>query len=220
MSTANLPWTRYTNWLSSRFATTLPRSNRIILLRHLSSSSSSPPQIPLPQWRRATDNKHSLWQTHVPKPWLRPPNPDSGAMLLRADGIVPSALLEEARLLVEKLKFDRDEDSVDGAPTFELQWINEGRFTHAALAALFRGFVEEELVPLLRRSALGSNVESGDGELVLCEALVRMYDERRVHPAHYDGDALVRVAASACCAPGHARLPLASLALLHRSFFF
>ena len=37
-------------------------------------------------------------------------------------------------------------------------------------------------------------------ELVLCEALVRTYDEgqRRVHPAHYDGDALVTAVLELC----------------------
>ena len=47
--------------------------------------------------------------------------------------------------------------------------------------------------PLLRRSPLGCAATAAGGDLVLCEALVRVYEEgaRRVHPAHYDADALV-----------------------------
>ena len=126
--------------------------------------------------------------------------------MLRAERLVPAEAMEAARRLVLGLDgqrssgasvehgfpLDRDEDSVDGSPTFECRWVAEGQYTHAGLAAIFQPFVEERLLPLLRRSPLGS-LPGGGGELVLCEALVRMYDEgaRRVHPAHYDADALV-----------------------------
>ena len=39
----------------------------------------------------------------------------------------------ERRFDEERLRFDTDEDSVDGAPTFELRWAAGGRYTHQAL---------------------------------------------------------------------------------------
>jgi len=124
--------------------------------------------------------------TRVPKLWQKT---GEGAVLLRAHGIVPPEVCEAVWDLVPRLSFDRDADSVDGAPTFELRWAREGRFTHDGLSALLAETVEERLLPLLRRSPL---CDKGS-ELVLCEALVRYYEDgrRRVHPAHFDADALV-----------------------------
>ena len=124
-------------------------------------------------------------------------------------------------LLDERTRFDYDSDSVDGNPTFELRWAAEGKYTHPGLAAIFQEVIEQRLVPLIRDSPLGRRALGPDDDLVLCEAvstpslrpapnrrspqqltmcvaprreqLVRMYSEgaRRVHPAHYDGDALI-----------------------------
>ena len=90
--------------------------------------------------------------------------------------------------MVDRLHFDRDADSVDGAPTFEVRWVSHGRYTNRKLAELFRPTIEKQVLPLLRHSPLHVSKE-----LVLCEALVRMYEDgaRRMHPAHFDGDALV-----------------------------
>jgi len=131
------------------------------------------------------DSGGASW-TRVPKLWQKM---GEGAVLLRAHGIVPPEVREAVWALIPRLSFDRDADSVDGAPTFELRWAREGRFTHDGLAALLAETVEERLLPLLRRSPL---CEQGS-ELVLCEALVRYYEDgrRRVHPAHFDADALV-----------------------------
>ena len=132
-------------------------------------------------WHRSGD----VSLARVPKPWTTAV--DDGACVVRADALVPAPVLAAASKLVDTLEFDRDEDSVDGAPTFELRWAAQGEYTHAGLAALFAELIEERLLPLLRRSPLGRH------ELVLCEALVRSYEEgaRRAHPAHYDADALV-----------------------------
>ena len=77
---------------------------------------------------------------------------------------------------------------MDGNPSFEIRWVRGGQYTHGPLRDVLSGMVEEKLLPLLRASPLGAH-----RELVLCEALVRIYDDgqRRVHPAHYDADALV-----------------------------
>ena len=73
---------------------------------------------------------------------------------------------------------------MDGSPTFEIRWAAGGQYTHDGLRAPLRA-ASSQLLPLAERLA--------GRKLVLCEALARMYDEgaRRVHPAHYDGDALV-----------------------------
>ena len=129
----------------------------------------------------------------VPKPWKRTAaGPDDGALLLRADKLVPEHSLRAAKalLLDPSLNYDCDSDSVDGQPTFEIRWVASGQYTDQRLEAIFREVVEQRLVPLLEASPLAGGASR---PLVLCEALVRMYDEnaRRVHPAHYDGDALV-----------------------------
>ncbi|EOD19398.1 hypothetical protein EMIHUDRAFT_117979 [Emiliania huxleyi CCMP1516] len=129
------------------------------------------------------DSGGASW-TRVPKLWQKM---GEGAVLLRAHGIVPPEVREAVWALIPRLSFDRDADSVDGAPTFELRWAREGRFTHDGLAALLAETVEERLLPLLRRSPLCD--QGGGSEL----ALVRYYEDgrRRVHPAHFDADALV-----------------------------
>ena len=110
--------------------------------------------------------------------------------MLWAEKLVPSEVMAAAAECCRRMRFDRDADSVDGLPTFELRWVREGRYTHDRLAAIFDETVQQRLLPLIRSSGL---LPQSAGDLVLCEALVRTYDEgqRRVHPAHYDGDALV-----------------------------
>ena len=112
-------------------------------------------------------------------------------MLIKAEQLVPPKTMAAARALMldPSTRFDCDSDSVDGNPTFEIRWVAEGEYTHAGLETIFRDFVDERLLPLVRSSSL----VAADQPLVLCEALVRMYnvDERRVHPAHYDADALI-----------------------------
>ena len=152
-------------------------------------------------WQRVLEAPSSEWVTHqteVPKPWLlrnQSTPHHRGAIMLHAESLVPHAVLERARQLVEtSLLFDRDDDSVDGLPTFELRWVADGQYTHNGLAAIFQPTVEQRLVPWLQRSDLAAQIRGyNEGGLVLCEALVRMYEEgaRCVHPAHYDGDALV-----------------------------
>ena len=130
-----------------------------------------------------------VWWTRVPKPW-QGSSESRGAGVLWAEQLVPSDVMAAAAECCRKLRFDRDADSVDGLPTFELRWVREGRYTHDGLASIFDETVRTKLLPLIKSSEL---LPHGTGELVLCEALVRTYDEgqRRVHPAHYDGDALV-----------------------------
>ena len=67
----------------------------------------------------------------------------------------------------------------------------EGKYRNKSLEAIFRETIETRIVPALQASPL---CPKGRGqELTLCEGLVRVYDDdiRRVHPAHYDADALV-----------------------------
>ena len=155
-------------------------------------------------WQRMPELNGVVYQTEVPKPWLptmaegvsdaaAAAHTRRGAIMLHATDLVPPEVLQRARSLIDSMRFDEDADSVDGQPTFEVQWISEGRYTHRALADVFRSTVEERIVPLLKASQLASQIRGhGEGNLVLCEGLVRCYDEgaRRVHPAHYDGDAL------------------------------
>ena len=138
-------------------------------------------------WRRL-HGEAAVWEARLAKPWRTPPA--EGAYMLRAEGLVPVETMEAARRLAldPGLRLDRDDDSVDGSPTFELKWVSEGQYTHPGLASVFQDMVEAQLLPLLKRSPLARGVD-----LVLCEALLRVYDEgaRRIHPAHYDADALV-----------------------------
>ena len=99
-------------------------------------------------------------------------------------------VMAAARTLVGSLQWDRDTDSVDGSPTFEVLWVRDDKYRHKGLADVFQETVETKLLPLVR--GCSKLHKSASGELVLCEALVRMYAEgqRRVHPAHYDTDAL------------------------------
>lgn len=126
--------------------------------------------------------------TRVPKPWQHGATEEDGALLLHASGVVEPSVRQAVRQLLPRLNFDRDSDSVDGNPSFEIRWVRGGQYTHGPLRDVLSGMVEEKLLPLLRASPLGAH-----RELVLCEALVRIYDDgqRRVHPAHYDADALV-----------------------------
>ena len=152
-------------------------------------------------WQCLPEAPSSEWVTHqteVPKPWLvhKEGAPHHrGAIMLHAASLVPRAVLDQACQLVEtSLQFDGDDDSVDGLPTFECRWVAEGQYTHPGLADIFRPTIEQRLVPWLRRSKLAAQIHGyNEDNLVLCEALVRMYEEgsRCVHPAHYDGDALV-----------------------------
>ena len=126
----------------------------------------------------------------IPKPWKEECR-DEGAHLIRAERLIPDEVMARARQLLPSLRgsLDLDPDSVDGQPTFEIRWMQDGEYTHEALAGVFRQTVEERIVPMVRSSPLMPR----DGRLVLCQALLRHYadGQRRVHPAHFDGHALV-----------------------------
>ena len=157
---------------------------------------SAAPELVRRSWRRAVPPpQHALsWQCGgpststsyacVPTPWK-----GADALVLRARDIVPTDVLDAVRTLLPRLSYDRDEDSVDGKPAFQVQFVRDGRFVHRQLGAMLEETLTTRLLPLLRRSRL---LEGKAADLVLCEALLRVYDEghRRVHPAHYDADAL------------------------------
>lgn len=112
-----------------------------------------------------------------------------------AQRVIPDHVMAEARALVQKfpaLGLDRDADSVDGAPTLEVMWVLDGKYIHYPLSKIFKTTVEEKLLPLIQRQYELHGMADGS-KLVLCEALLRVYEHgaRRVHPAHYDRDALV-----------------------------
>lgn len=140
-------------------------------------------------WQKLDRLAHraSVWQTQVPKSWTS--TESEGAKVLVAEQLVPPPVLERAQDLIHNLSLDYDEDSVDGSPTFEVRWIANGEYTHAGMEAIFRETIETHVLPLLQESPLCPQ----NGRLALCEGLVRAYDDesRRVHPAHYDADALV-----------------------------
>ena len=142
-----------------------------------------------------TSDDQAIYSTSVPKPWLIGEQSSDGASLLWVEQLFPASVMAAARDLVlnpEALVLDRDADSVDGSPTLEVMWMMEGKFLHPALADIFRETVETRLVPLIQRSPELHGLADGR-RLVLCEALLRVYEDgqRRVHPAHYDRDALV-----------------------------
>lgn len=158
-------------------------------------------------WRRCKAELGAVWEARVYKPWQS--HSSLGSCVLLAERLVPGEIMLAARRLIlddtgkPRLPLDRDEDSVDGSPSYELRWVAEGRYTHPGLAAVFRETVDTRLLPLLRRSSLCRG-----SPLVLCEALLRYYDEdsRCVHPAHFDADALVTAVleldtSSVCAAP-------------------
>ena len=101
-------------------------------------------------------------------------------------------MLKAARKEIARLKFDRDADSVDGSPTFEVSWVREGKHSHPGLFRIFKQTIDEKLTPLIRSISELHGMSDSQG-LVLCDALVRIYEEgqRRQHPAHYDSQALV-----------------------------
>ena len=153
--------------------------------------------------------------TTIPKPWLRrkptaeectPP----GSCLVVAEQLFPPEVMAAARRLVmatdasgrPMLQFDQDADSVDGAPTFEVSWVRRGCYTNKPLADIFRESIETRLLPLLQQLPELHGMSGADGrQLVLCEALLRMYreGERRVVPAHFDSDALVTAVVEIDC---------------------
>lgn len=135
-------------------------------------------------------NVPKLWQ-HSAQPGVGHPA-ENGSVLLWAERLVSPEVLSAARALLLRVEFDRDADTVDGSPTFELLWAHKGEYVHAALADIFRSTIDSKLLPVLRSEP--SLYAHGDAkELVLSDALVRVYadGQRRVHPAHYDTDALV-----------------------------
>jgi TPR repeat protein len=130
----------------------------------------------------------------IPKPW-RTPDATPGceaASLVMAEKLIGDDVLAAAREEISKLQFDRDADSVDGSPTFEVSWVREGKFCHAGLTHVFKQTIEDKLTPLIQSVPHLHGLADGT-TLVLCDALVRTYDEghRRQHPAHYDSQALV-----------------------------
>jgi len=161
--------------------------------QRLSSTVSSP---------RAAFVFDDAWSTssegvltcQVPKLWQVDAQASGACVLLAKQLINPDVMLQASQLLAqpECFQLDRDIDSVDGSPTLEVMWVMEGKYLNKALADIFRETVEEQLLPLVRQSAELHGLSDGS-QLVLCEALLRVYDpgQRRVHPAHYDRDALV-----------------------------
>ena len=124
---------------------------------------------------------------------LKQPWTSNESALLRAPSLIPASVLEATRQLLPQLQLDRGRDSVDGMPMFQVQFVAQGRFVHDQLAAVFRESLLHRVLPLLRRSRLSPAGVAGPDDLVLCEALLRVYDEdqRRLHPAHYDADAFL-----------------------------
>ena len=145
-------------------------------------------------WTRSTTCDAHL--ARVPKIWRTAgASNDKGACLMWAQRVIPDQVMAEARALVQKfpaLGLDRDADSVDGAPTLEVMWVLDGTYIHYPLSKIFKTTVEEKLLPLIQRQYERHGMADGS-KLVLCEALLRVYEHgaRRVHPAHYDRDALV-----------------------------
>ena len=114
-----------------------------------------------------------------------------------------------------------DVDSVDGTPMCQVQFIEQGQWTHPLLQKVFQHAVETKVLPLLRNSLLlegwagGGDADAHAQRLVLCEALLRVYapGQRRVHPAHYDADALVTSMFEVDCGGGGGGAPLIRLRL-------
>jgi hypothetical protein len=153
----------------------------------------------------------------VPKPWkLGQREVDEGAHMLHAPSVVAPEVLVEARKAIPCLHLDRDADSVDGKPMFQVQFIEQGQWTHPLLQKVFQHTVETKVLPLLRSSLLlegwagGGDAEAHAQRLVLCEALLRVYapGQRRVHPAHYDADAIVTAMFEVDCGGGGGGAPL------------
>ena len=143
-------------------------------------------------WSRLSQPGVSI--AKVPKPW-RTAHATPGreaAGLVVAKKLVGDDVLRAACVEIAKLRFDRDADSVDGSPTFEVSWVRQGKYCHSGLARVFKQTIEEKLTPLIRSVSHLHGMADSRG-LVLCDALVRSYDEgqRRQHPAHYDSQALV-----------------------------
>ena len=160
--------------------------------------------------------------TRVPKPWkLGQREADEGALMLHAPSVVAPEVLSEARKAIPCLHLDRDVDSVDGKPMFQVQFIEQGQWTHPLLQKVFQHTVETKVLPLLRSSLLlegwtgGGDADAHAQRLVLCEALLRVYapGQRRVHPAHYDADALVTSMFEVDCGGGGGGAPLIRLRL-------
>ena len=154
--------------------------------------------------------------TRVPKPWkLGQREADEGALMLHAPSVVAPEVLAEARKAIPCLHLDRDVDSVDGKPMFQVQFIEQGQWTHPLLQKVFQHAVETKVLPLLRSSLLlegwagGGDADAHAQRLVLCEALLRVYapGQRRVHPAHYDADALVTSMFEVDCGGGGGAAP-------------
>ena len=160
--------------------------------------------------------------TRVPKPWkLGQREADEGALMLHAPSVVAPEVLAEARKAIPCLHLDRDVDSVDGKPMFQVQFIEQGQWTHPLLQKVFQHTVETKVLPLLRSSLLlegwagGGDAHAHAQRLVLCEALLRVYapGQRRVHPAHYDADALVTSMFEVDCGGGGGGAPLVRVRL-------
>ena len=140
----------------------------------------------------------SVYRATIPRPWLlqdverqEEPASSDGAYLIRAHGLVTEEVMANSRRLLSQLEWDLDPDSVDGQPTFEIEWMNNGQYTHDGAEEVFKETVESRVVPMIRASCL----MPPDSDLVLCQALMRSYrdGQRLVHPAHFDGHALVTV---------------------------
>ena len=136
--------------------------------RHACTAASANVHRPLKaniQWHA---DDPAISYARLPQPWA---TGDESALLLRAQSLVPSPVLEAIRKLVPQLDFDRSQDSVDTMPMFQVQFVSEGRFVHDQLAAVLEEPLLDRVVPLLRRSRLRSDQAGG---LVLCEALPRV----------------------------------------------
>ena len=68
----------------------------------------------------------------MPTPWA-----DSGSsLLLRARQLIPPDAIEATRRLLPRLCLDRDDDSVDGKPMFQVQLMGRGAFVNDDLKAV------------------------------------------------------------------------------------
>jgi hypothetical protein len=58
--------------------------------------------------------------------------------MLRADKMFSRETMDAARNVVSSLSFDLDPDSVDQLPTFEVQWMYDGKYTNKELESIFK----------------------------------------------------------------------------------
>ena len=140
-------------------------------------------------WSRLSQPGVSI--AKVPKPW-RTAHATPGreaAGLVVAKKLVGDDVLRAACVEIAKLRFDRDADSVDGSPTFEVSWVRQGKYCHSDLR-VFKQTIEEKLTPLIGRPPFTAwpTAEAWCCATGLC---VRMTKDSDGSIQHYDSQALV-----------------------------